>query len=166
MAKHDFRLGDIVMVSDDGERWLGPAKFLTKSVDTKWVLVMRDGDDPKWFAYCRPCKPHELPSSPNPDAAEHSALRAAATTIAPVADRLKAIIDLRTAKGIATYGEALQVDNGRDPMTDALAEAIDLNQYLVQRVMQLEAELRACRATTDAQPYVAEGRVVETGGEG
>jgi hypothetical protein len=38
----------------------------------------------------------------------------------------------RTEKGIATYGEPLRADNGRDALRDAYEEELDLAMYLRQ----------------------------------
>lgn len=50
--------------------------------------------------------------------------------------KLCAIFEERTAKGIETYGHALESHNGRCAVTDALQEAADLVQYLVQAAME------------------------------
>ena len=56
----------------------------------------------------------------------------------PVAERLKALIDQRTAKGVATYGTPLMSHNGRNAQRDALEESVDLNQYLMQVVIEAQ----------------------------
>ncbi len=53
-----------------------------------------------------------------------------------VIERLKA----RREQGIATYGTTLQPRNGRDALEDALAEALDLAQYLTQAIEERGAE--------------------------
>ena len=62
--------------------------------------------------------------------------------VTPVARQV--FLDLlaqQEAKGIATYGESLTTDNGRDPIQDALEELVDLFQYLVQaRLERAEIE--------------------------
>lgn len=77
----------------------------------------------------------------------------------------------RELKGIETYGTTLQTENGRDAVQDALEEAIDLWQYLVQislerdalraRLWAAEAELDAARETiaryAGSQPAGAPG---------
>jgi hypothetical protein len=52
-------------------------------------------------------------------------------------------------KGIATYGETLQVENGRDHLTDAMQEVADAFHYLTAAKMRqhrLERELAEARA--------------------
>lgn len=63
----------------------------------------------------------------------------------PVGERLKAMIDERTAIGVKKYGEPLHTHNGRSAERDALDESLDLNQYLAQRLMEVEDELAAER---------------------
>lgn len=53
-----------------------------------------------------------------------------------VGERLKALIDQRTAIGIRKYGTPLMTHNGRDAHRDALEEALDLCQYLMQMVLE------------------------------
>ena len=65
----------------------------------------------------------------------------------------------REIKGIETYGTSLQTNNGRDALQDALEEACDLWQYLIQALLErnelveenarLRAEVAALRK---AQP--------------
>lgn len=60
--------------------------------------------------------------------------------VTPVARRLFVdMLDAREAKGIATYGTTLQTDNGRDAIQDALEEACDLWQYLIQALLERNA---------------------------
>ncbi len=59
-----------------------------------------------------------------------------------VADRLIELIRERTALGKKKYGEPLITHNGRDAMLDALQESVDLNQYLMQIIMELEDEIK------------------------
>lgn len=59
----------------------------------------------------------------------------------PVSERLKDFIDERTELGISKYGTVLKTFNGRDCLTDALQEAIDLSQYLCQKIMELEHQI-------------------------
>lgn len=66
-------------------------------------------------------------------------------TSQPVATRLKALIDERTEYGEQTYGEPLHTFNGRNAELDAMQESIDLNQFLMQMVMEREAELERPR---------------------
>lgn len=60
----------------------------------------------------------------------------------PVGERLIELIRERTKLGIEKYGEPLTTQNGRDSMLDALQESIDLNQYLMQTLMESEAEIK------------------------
>ena len=55
-----------------------------------------------------------------------------------VEPRLVALIRERPVLGRERYGTALRTHNGRDATVDALQESLDLNQYLMQRVMELE----------------------------
>lgn len=61
---------------------------------------------------------------------------------APVGERLIELIRERTKLGMEKYGEPLTTHNGRDSMLDALQESIDLNQYLMQALMELEGEVK------------------------
>lgn len=47
----------------------------------------------------------------------------------------------REAKGIEVYGVTLQSHNGRDAVRDAMEEAVDLWQYLVQIGLERESML-------------------------
>lgn len=59
-----------------------------------------------------------------------------------VTEALIQLIREREQAGIATYSRSLETFNGRDALQDALEEAIDLTQYLLQ--LRLEwLELRA-----------------------
>ncbi len=58
-----------------------------------------------------------------------------------VADRLIELIRERTQVGVKKYGEPLTTHNGRDVMIDALQESVDLNQYLMQIIMELEDDI-------------------------
>lgn len=67
-----------------------------------------------------------------------------------VTDALVAYLREREAKGLDTYGCRLQSFNGRDALTDALEEALDLVQYLFQAKLEraaLEAEVKALRSS-------------------
>lgn len=67
------------------------------------------------------------------------------------------LIRQRTALGRSRYGTQLQTHNGRDCRVDALQEALDLSQYLMQRVMELEDQVRwlkAARGSPDLAPEV------------
>lgn len=48
---------------------------------------------------------------------------------------LEALIE-RAELGKKKYGTYLRVDNGRDPLVDALQEAMDLVMYLAQAIME------------------------------
>lgn len=52
---------------------------------------------------------------------------------------LKELIESRRKVGIERYGQALPIHSGRDALADALAEAVDLNQYLMQEVLRLRS---------------------------
>lgn len=52
------------------------------------------------------------------------------------------LLQQQDAKGRLRYGESLHAHNGRDPIQDALEEAVDLFQYLTQAKVEV-AELRA-----------------------
>lgn len=64
----------------------------------------------------------------------------------PVAGPLKRAfadwIDLRTAKGVETYGHPLTTHNGHDAALDQMEELLDFCQYQQQRLMELEDEVR------------------------
>lgn len=51
---------------------------------------------------------------------------------------LRALCEERDAMGRAKYGTALRVHNGREPLVDALQEALDLAVYLQQALMRVE----------------------------
>ena len=60
--------------------------------------------------------------------------------VTPVAvETFLRILAQQTAKGAATYGTELQANNGRNAVQDALEEAVDLFQYLVQIKMEMAA---------------------------
>jgi hypothetical protein len=63
---------------------------------------------------------------------------------ARVFDDLIAQLRAREAQGIATYGQTLHADDGRDTLVDAAEEALDLLAYLHKARMQRDA-LRAER---------------------
>lgn len=46
------------------------------------------------------------------------------------------LLKRREARGVETYGTTLQTHNGRNPYQDAMEEAIDLWQYLVQAKLE------------------------------
>lgn len=55
-------------------------------------------------------------------------------------DLLIAEVGRRKAFGLAKYGTTLQAFNGRDPLKDALDEAIDLCVYLVTAIEERDAK--------------------------
>jgi hypothetical protein len=74
----------------------------------------------------------------------------------------EALIDLlreRSAKGIETYGTPLMTHNGRDAQRDALEEALDLCQYLMQMKMEEEDSAHAgpsvCAGHANGQSILA-----------
>lgn len=56
-------------------------------------------------------------------------------------DRLIDMLRDRRELGRVKYGHSLYPNNGRDALQDAIEEALDCCQYLLQRVMELELEL-------------------------
>lgn len=80
-----------------------------------------------------------------------------------VADLVKVDIDARRAKGIATYGQALQPLNNRSALQDLYEELLDGAHYVRQR-MEEEAELLTRLARDDgAAQRVAEIRELAVG---
>jgi hypothetical protein len=79
---------------------------------------------------------------------EDSAAQVGATVTQPdpqpgrsvVADRVLADIHERAAVGKARYGTPLMTHNGRDALTDAYEEALDLVFYLRQALMERDGE--------------------------
>lgn len=72
-----------------------------------------------------------------------AALRGRENQPAPVVTQGPAIVDLvradlnrRAEKGLATYGTKLQAFNGRDALWDAYEEALDLAMYLRQAISE------------------------------
>lgn len=59
-----------------------------------------------------------------------------------VQDALIKMIEERRELGIRRYGRPLETFNGRDPLRDALEEAVDLAAYLMQCVMERDATKR------------------------
>ena len=55
----------------------------------------------------------------------------------PVYVKLITLIAERAEMGRQKHGTHLQANNGRDAMMDALQESIDLNQYLMQKLMEV-----------------------------
>jgi hypothetical protein len=51
-----------------------------------------------------------------------------------IASMVKADIEARAQLGKKRYGKRLQAHNGRDPLTDAYQEVLDLAMYLRQLI--------------------------------
>lgn len=68
---------------------------------------------------------------------------------ASVHDLLIKYIKERKAFGLRKYGTPLQVDNGRDPLADALEEILDVAVYLIQE-MELRQRQRALQGAEPA----------------
>lgn len=64
------------------------------------------------------------------------------------------LLDRRERKGIETYGTTLQTHNGRDAFQDAMEEAVDLWQYLIQaRAEHADALAQIERLTAERDAY-------------
>lgn len=79
--------------------------------------------------------------------------------VTPIARRMfLGVLDAQEQKGIATYGMSLTANNGRDALLDAMQEAVDLFQYLVQAKIERDElrieneQLRAEVARLKGQP--------------
>lgn len=70
---------------------------------------------------------------------------------ASVHDILIEHIKERKAFGLRKYGTPLQVDNGRDPLADALEEILDVAVYLIQE-MELRQRQRALHGAFPTEP--------------
>jgi hypothetical protein len=57
-----------------------------------------------------------------------------------VHDLVLADLEGRLAQGLKTYGVPLQPHNGRDALTDAYAEALDLAMYLRQAIFERDGK--------------------------
>lgn len=57
-----------------------------------------------------------------------------------IQDRVIDDINRRKEVGIQRYGTVLQPFNGRDALTDAYEEALDLAQYLKQLLVERDAD--------------------------
>ena len=79
-----------------------------------------------------------------------------------IADLVKADIDARRAKGIETYGQALQPMNGRSALQDLYEELLDGAQYARQRLEE-EREHFVSLGGADAPERVAEIRSLAAG---
>ena len=65
----------------------------------------------------------------------------------------------RDAEGRKSYGTSLQAHNGRDPMTDAYQEVLDLALYLrqaIEEIADLRAALTAITRLPDETPFPIE----------
>lgn len=58
----------------------------------------------------------------------------------PIVDQLIEKLLERKKLGIERYGVALQMNNGRDALQDALDEALDLVVYLMQAIAERDAK--------------------------
>ena len=65
-----------------------------------------------------------------------------------VTEALVGLIRQREAKGIATYGDTLRTHNGRD----ALRDALDLAQYIMQAILERDAVGERARRLHAATP--------------
>jgi hypothetical protein len=63
-----------------------------------------------------------------------------------VTPALIVLLEQRQERGIAKYGTPLQTHNGRDALWDALEEAIDLAQYLMQAIMERDSAIKPIEA--------------------
>lgn len=79
-----------------------------------------------------------------------------------IADLVKADIEARRAKGIQTYGQALQPMNGRSALQDLYEELLDGAQYARQRLEE-EREHFVSLGGADAPERVAEIRSLAAG---
>lgn len=80
-----------------------------------------------------------------------------------VADLVKSDIDARRAKGIATYGQALQPMNNRSALQDLYEELLDAAQYVRQRLEEEATYLAQLAADDGAGPHVAQIRELASG---
>lgn len=74
-------------------------------------------------------------------------------------DAFNDMLDGRTRIGAVRYGRALHTHNGRNPYQDAMEEAVDLWQYLIQARLEhddLLAENAALKARLAAYEGVAD----------
>lgn len=100
--------------------------------------------------------------------AEQPAPKPGRADVYPVARAaLNDMLDGRYLKGVETYGTPLQTHNGRDPYQDAMEEAVDLWQYLIQARMEY-ADALHCIAGLEAEVdelLFLSGQPLKYGGE-
>lgn len=98
-----------------------------------------------------PCKLHKemLSMSDNLDRFENELATFSAVNVEPtpvlnqlphVADLVIADINARKDFGMKKYGTALQPHNGRDALTDAYQEALDLCKYIRQAIYERDGK--------------------------
>jgi hypothetical protein len=63
----------------------------------------------------------------------------------PVYESLVEAIHERARFGLEKHGTHLKPHNGRNAMTDALQESLDMNFYLMQKVVELEEQLESVK---------------------
>lgn len=68
----------------------------------------------------------------------------------PVHPVLLQILEEQRAKGRRYYGCDLHTHNGRDPLVDALQEAVDALQYLTQALMEAQDRIARLEATNSS----------------
>lgn len=73
-----------------------------------------------------------------------------------VFDAVRRLVDEREQLGITKYRQTLQTFDGRDPLADALMEAIDLAVYLTKAWMERQARRDAEAAVIAAARAVAD----------
>jgi hypothetical protein len=84
----------------------------------------------------------DRPPVTNTDADSHSQ-PAPTGNGASVTDAVVSDIHFRREQGTVKYGTELLTDNGRDALTDAYQEALDLVMYLKQELMERAAAATA-----------------------
>lgn len=68
----------------------------------------------------------------------------------PVHPVLLEILEEQRVKGRRYYGCDLHTHNGRDPLVDALQEAVDALQYLTQALMEAQDRIARLEATNSS----------------
>lgn len=63
----------------------------------------------------------------------------------PVYESLIEAIHERASFGFEKYGTHLKPHNGRNALNDALQESLDMNFYLMQKVVELEDQLESVK---------------------
>lgn len=76
-------------------------------------------------------------------------------------DLVAELVQLRRGQGVERYGTELRMGNGRDPLVDALQEAVDLLMYLAQARMVAEHGLPEIRDRASARVHRAVELVAE-----